>query len=152
MREFLCTGVGIVALVFSILGVVFTTVGLGLATFVRPQVIGITFLCIGSGILTVGVMLAAIRVAAIRRRARLLETGLESRGTIVDVAQNPLVRVNGRHPWVVRYRYEMQGCEYHGNERMMDLPAGYKEGASVTVMYDEARVHVSALKRIWVSA
>lgn len=141
------TGVGIVALVCTILGIVFTSTGLALATFVWPQVIGITFLCIGGGILAVGVGLAAIRLKALRRRAWLLETGLESCGTIVDLVQNPQVRLNGRNPWLVRYQYEVQGCAYQGRETMMDLPAGYERGASVAVMYDPTRVGVSVLNR-----
>jgi hypothetical protein len=146
MRKFLTTGVGIVALVFTIIGTVFTITGLALAIFVRPQNIGFTFLSAGGGFLAVGAGLAAVRFATLRRRAALLETGLESRGTIVDVAQNRYVRLNGRHPWVVRYRYEAEGDEYQGRETMMDLPAGYERGAPVAVIYDPMRLEVSALK------
>jgi hypothetical protein len=83
----------------------------------------------------------------LRQRARLLEMGMESRGTIVDLVQNPFVRVNRRHPWIVRYRYEVDGYEYQGREAMMDLPAGYEQGATVAVMYDPAHADVSALNR-----
>ncbi|MEX2137963.1 MAG: DUF3592 domain-containing protein [Pirellulales bacterium] len=147
MREFLSTAGGIIALVFTILGIVFSTTGLALAIFVRPQDIGITFLGTGGGFLAVGALLTGFRLAALRRRARLLETGLDSRGTIVELVQNPFVRLNGRHPWVVRYRYTVQGCDHAGSESMMDLPAGYTKGASVVVVYDPTRVELSALKR-----
>ena len=147
MREFLTTGAGIVALVCTILGIVFTTTGLVLAAFVRPQSIGITFLYAGGGILAVAVGLTAIRLAALRRRTWLLETGLESCGTIIDLRQNLLVRLNRRHPWLVCYRYEVQGCEYRGREALMDLPAGYEQGASVGVRYDPTRAGVSVLNR-----
>jgi hypothetical protein len=147
MREFLTSGLGIVALVFTILGVVFTGTGLVLALNVWPESIGITVLCSGGSILAVGLVLGAIRLSALRRRAWLLVTGLESRGTIVDLAQNTLVRLNGRHPWVVRYRYEVQGCEYRGRETMMDLPTEYEQGATVAVIYDPMRAEVSVLNR-----
>jgi hypothetical protein len=147
MREFLSTGLGIVALVFTILGVVFSIVGLALTAFVEPQAIGITFFCLGCGFLAVGVGLGAIRLAAIQRRTWLLETGVKANGTIVELAQNMLVRLNGQHPWEVRYQYVVQGCEYQGSETMMDLPAGYAQGASVAVRYDPACVEESALFR-----
>ncbi len=147
MREFLSTGLGVVALVFSILGTVITTTGVVLATFLWPQTIGMIFLYAGGGILVVGVGLASRRLSAMRRRASLLEYGLESQGTIVELAPNPLVRVNGRRPWVVRYRYEIQGLEYQGRESMLDLPEGYVQGGSVVVIYDPMRVEVSALNR-----
>lgn len=146
MREFLTSGIGILALVCTILGVVFTGVGLALTAFVRPQAIGIMFLCAGGVILPAGILFIVMRLAALRRRARILATGMEVHGAIVDIAQSP-VRINGRHPWVVRYRYEVQGSEYEGRETMMDLPAGYEAGASVAVMYDPDQVSVSVLDR-----
>lgn len=147
MREFLTAGVGIVALVFSVLGIVFTTTGLCLTVITGPQTLGILFLCFGGGILAVGVALLAIRLAAIRRRAWLLECGLETSGAIVEVAQNPRVRVHGRRPWVVRYRYEVLGCVYFGRDTMMELPVGYEPGAGVVVKYDQGRPEVSVLLR-----
>jgi hypothetical protein len=147
MREYLSAAGGIVGLVFSILGTVFTCVGLALALVVRPWFIGVIFLCVGSAFLTVGLVLVTLRLGALRRRARLLESGLESRGTIIEAVPNQLVRINHQPTWVVRYRYEVQGCEYHGRESMADLPAGYEPGAGVTVVYDPDRVGVSALKR-----
>ncbi len=148
MREFLSSGVGVAGLVLAILGTVFTLVGFGLAMFVRAQVLGIVFLCVGSANLTVAVLLVMSRLGTLRQRARLLESGYETPGTIVEFAENPLVRVNGRRPWVVRYRYEVEGREHRGSETMMDPPVGYAVGASVVVMYDPDRVGVSTLRRV----
>lgn len=101
----------------------------------------------GGSILAVGLGLAAIRLRELRRRAWFLETGLESFGTIVDLAQNRYIRLYRQNPWVVRYRYEVYGCEYQGCETMMDLPAGYVQGASVAVRYDPTRSGVIVLNR-----
>jgi hypothetical protein len=57
MREFLCTAAGVIGLVLSILGTVFTTTGLFLAALVRPHAIGVVFLCVGGGVLAVGSVL-----------------------------------------------------------------------------------------------
>lgn len=146
MREFLTSGTGIIGLVFTILGIVFTATGAGLAVFVRPPDIGVAFLFLGPGILAVGAAISAIRLATLRRRALLLETGLESIGDIISIRQNLFVRLNRQHPWIVRYRYEVSGREYHGCELMMDLPAGYVLGAKVPVVYDPAHVEVSVLR------
>ncbi len=147
MREFLCTATGVVGLVLSILGTVFTTTGLVLAALVRPHVIGVVFLCVGVGVLAVGSVLVMCRRAVLRWRARLQEQGLEARGTVTEVVQNPFVRVNGRHPWVVRYRYDVQGRTCHGSEAMMEPDPEYRAGATVVVMVDPARVERSVLKR-----
>lgn len=147
MREYLTSGLGIVSLVFTILGTAFTSMGLALIAFPALQTNGFTFLCAGGGFLVVGLGLAAMRLRTIRRRAWLRESGMESRGTIIDVVQNPLVRLNGRRPWIVRYRYEAQGSEYQGRDTMMDLPAEYEQGAGVAVKFNPMQLNESVLNR-----
>jgi Protein of unknown function (DUF3592) len=147
MREFLSTGTGIVGLILSILGGVFTAVGAALTATLWPFPIGIIFLAVGGPIAITGFVLVSLRLAAVRQRARLLREGLQARGTILTLAQNVGVRLNGQHPWVVRYRYEVNGQEHEGRESMMDLPDGYHLGATVTVMYDPARTGLSTLER-----
>jgi hypothetical protein len=147
VREFLSSATGVGGLVLSILGGVFTAVGAALTAALWPLPIGIIFLAVGGALATAGLVLVSLRLAAVRRRESLLRNGLESRGTILVLAQNRRVRVNGRCPWVVRYRYEVDGQEHEGRESMMDLPDGYQQGAAVTVVYDPTRAGFSALKR-----
>ncbi len=146
MREFLSTAAGVVGLILSILGLVFTIVGAALTAALWPFPIGIVFLAVGGPIATAGHGLVSLRLGAVRRRERLLREGLESWGTIITLAQNVGVRINGRHPWVVRYRYEVDGQEHEGRESMMDLPDGYHPGATVAVMYDPSQTVISTLK------
>jgi hypothetical protein len=147
MREFMSTATGIVGLILSILGAVFLTVGAALTAALWPFPIGIVFLVVGSVIATPGFVLVSLRLAAMRRRESLLRNGLESRGVIIGLAQNMGVRVNGQSPWGVRYRYEVDGQEHEGRESMMDLPDGYRQGATVAIVYDPNRAELSALQR-----
>ena len=147
MREFMSAATGIVGFILSILGTVFLTAGAVMTAALWPFPIGIVFLAVGSLIATPGLVLVSLRSTAMRRRARLLRNGLESRGVIIGLTQNVGVRVNGQHPWVVRYRYEVDGQEHEGRESVMDLPDGYRQGASVAVVYDPDHTELSALKR-----
>jgi hypothetical protein len=147
MREFMSAATGIVGFILSILGTVFCTVGAVLTAVLWPFPIGLVFLSVGSVIATAGLVLVSLRLAAMRRRARLLKNGLESCAVIIELRQNASVRVNGRFPWIVRYRYVVDGQEHEGRESMMDLPDGYCQGATVAVVYDPERTELSALQR-----
>jgi hypothetical protein len=68
-----------------------------------------------------------------RRRA-----GATTSSTIVAVRRNRYVRVNRRHPWKVRYRYEVEGEFFDKSEELWDLPAGYAGGPAVAAE-DDAR-------------
>jgi hypothetical protein len=67
---------------------------------------------------------------------------------VVDVSQNWRVRVNRRHPWIVRYRYQAGGADHQGEDSVMDLPAEVKAGEQVAVAYDPADPRRSVLKDI----
>ena len=70
MREFLSTATGIVGLILSILGGVFTAVGAALTAALWPFPIGIIFLAVGGPIATAGFVLVSLRLAAVRQRAK----------------------------------------------------------------------------------
>lgn len=158
-RDFFATGSGVVALVFSILGLAFLTVGAGFAfallandatdrptTVDEPRwVIGITFLIIGAGFAAVGMTLGWRRFASLRRREALRKYGRPATGTITSVEQNVSVRVNRRHPWIVRYDYRVDGMHYQGTESTFDLPVGLAPGAQIGIRYDGQAPRRSAL-------
>jgi hypothetical protein len=149
-RDFFARGSGIVALVFSILGLAFLTVGAGFAfellaneatdrsaTVGEPRwVVGVTFLSIGAGFAAVGMTLGWRRVASLRRGEALRKYGRPATATIISVEQNVSVRVNRRHPWIVRYDYSVGGTQYNGTESTFDLPVGLEPGAQIGIRYD----------------
>ena len=103
------------------------------------------FVVLGAAVGAVGLGLWAWRRSELKARERLREHGLHCDGVILDVVQNMRVRVNRRHPWVVRYSYQAAGTEYEGEETVMDLPEAFKAGSRVAVVYDPADPSRSAL-------
>ena len=160
-RDFFASGSGVVALVFSILGLTFLTVGAGFAfallaneatdrstTVSEPRwVLGVTFLSIGAGFAVVGVTLGWRRIALLRRGEALRKYGRPATATITSVEQNVSVRVNRRHPWIVRYDYNVGGMQYQGTESTFDVPLEIKPGAQVGIRYDGEDPRRSALER-----
>ena len=159
-RDFFASGSGVVALVFSILGLAFLTVGAGFAFALLANevtdrstgvgesrgVLGVTFLSIGAGFAAVGMTLGWRRVASLRRREALRKYGRPATGTITSVEQNVSVRVNRRHPWIVRYDYHVGGMPYHGIESTFDMPVGLEPGAPISIRYDGEDPRRSALE------
>lgn len=162
MREFLTSGKGILSLVFTILGAVFTPIGalvlvgaLASQSAGAPGAVGAgvgagggIFLTVGLVLGAVGLWLGALRKAEIRKRARLRDHGVACEGTVVDVKQDFRVRVNRQYPWLVRYRYAAGGQEHENEERVMDLPPAIEKGAKVSIVYDAADPRQSALKNV----
>lgn len=146
-REFLASGTGVAALVLLSLGAVFLVIVVPMAAFGVPSQVVLPAAGVCLAPLIVGLLLAARRAAVVRRRERLRRAGTASSGTISDVRQSPWVRVNRRHPWKVRYRYEAEEAAYEATEVFWDLPAGYVIGASVGVVYDASDPSRSMLRR-----
>jgi hypothetical protein len=159
-RDFFASGSGIVALVFSILGLAFLTAGASVAfvflaneatdrstTAGEPHwVVCVTFLSIGAGFAAVGMTLGWRRIASLRRGEALRKYGRPATGTITSVEQNVSVRVNRRHPWIVRYDYSVDGMQYHGSESTFDVPVGLEPGAQIGIRYDGGDPRRSALE------
>lgn len=159
-RDFFASGSGIVALVFSILGVAFLTTGAGVAwarlanattgwstTPGEPHwLIAVIFLSLGAGFAAVGMTLGWRRLALLRRGEALRQHGRPATGTITSVQQNVSVRVNRRHPWIVQYEYRVGGMQYRGIERTFDVPAGLQPGSQVGIRYDGEDPRRSALE------
>lgn len=159
-RDFFARGSGIVALVFSILGLAFLTVGAGVALALSTRaatdrwttggeprwVLGAIFLSLGAAFAGVGMTLGWRRIASLRRGEALRKDGWPATGTITSVEQNVSVRVNGRHPWIVRYEYQVGGVQYHGTERTFDAPVGLEPGAQIGIRYDGEDPRRSALE------
>jgi hypothetical protein len=161
-REFLTSASGILALVFTILGVVFFGAGAVMVAFGSvSQVadapfavsgtlwgIGVPFLIIGGIVGTVGIVIGMRRMRLLRLREQLRAHGHSVDATIVHVSQEFRVRVNRRHPWLIQYQYEVGGVAYRGSETMMESPAEYVVGATVVVRYDPSDPAQSTLERV----
>src|SRR5947209_5323450 len=95
-RLLLTDGWSIVALVFGLLGFIFSLVGAGLTLGVVTALVGIPFLLLGLAFLGTGGGMLVWRYQAAQKIVSVLREGAATRGQIVDVQENYHTRINGR--------------------------------------------------------
>ena len=127
---------GIVALVFGLLGVIFSFVGAGLTLVIVTAFVGIPFLLIGLIFLVVALAVGTWRYDHARQVVNVLRIGKSTQGQITDVREDYSVRVNRRHPWVIRYQFQVNGRNCEGSVRTLN-PAGasLQTGNMVWILY-----------------
>jgi hypothetical protein len=112
----------IAGLIFSLLGFVFGVVGTGLTISLVAAFVGLPFAGLGVLFLGGGIPIVVWRYQVAHRTVEVLEQGEATVGKIVSVHQNYQVRVNGRYPWTVEYRYEVSGHPYSGKVTTLSRP------------------------------
>ena len=115
-------GQAIAAMVFTLLGAVFTAVGLPLTLALVPAPVGMPFSALGLFLLAWGIAVLVRRYRVCDRTVEVLRDGEATVGEIVSVTQNFHVRVNGRYPWTVEYYYEVDGRDYSGKVTTLSRP------------------------------
>jgi hypothetical protein len=121
--------------VFTILGVIFSCVGLAMLLAIT-FLIGILFTLLGFGFLGGGLAALIWRYQKARVTVRVLQVGQAARGEIVSVEQNYNVTVNGRNPWLVVYHFTVQGRNYQGQVSTLNSLGGhFQAGKPVSVLY-----------------
>jgi len=129
-------GGAIAALVFGILGFVFSLVGAGLTLGVITAIVGIPFLILGMVFLASALVLILWRYQNAHKVVTVLRDGQARRGQIIEMGQNYFVRINWRYPWVIRYRFQVDGQDYEGKVTVMNPPGeAYQAGKAVWVLY-----------------
>jgi hypothetical protein len=108
--------------------------------------VGIPFLLIGLAFLVSGGFVVGWRYPEAQKVVRVLREGESATGQIVDLQENYSVRVNGRHPWVIRYEYSVNGQTYAGKVTTLNRPdAQLQSGKAVRVLYLAAEPKRSAI-------
>jgi hypothetical protein len=129
-------GWAIAALVFDLLGFIFSVVGAVLTIAIITAFLGIPFFLLGLGFLIAGVFLFIWRYQKSQKVVSVLRIGQAKRGKITGLEQNYHVRINGRYPWVIRYQFQADGQDYEGDVSVMNQPGeAYQAGNEVWVMY-----------------
>jgi hypothetical protein len=65
-----------------------------------------------------------------------MKYGEPALGQVTTVEENLLVRVNGRHPWIIGYQFQAGGQVYHGRASTLKQPAPYfLPGREVYVLF-----------------
>ncbi|MGB8646423.1 MAG: DUF3592 domain-containing protein [Anaerolineae bacterium] len=129
-------GAAITGFVFLLLGLVFTLVGTGLTLGRVTAFVGIPFAIIGPLFLIVGLALGFWRYGQARQVIQVLREGQATEGQIIGVQENYSVRVNNRHPWLIRYQFQMSGRTFEGRVTTLNTPgAGLQAGKKAFVLY-----------------
>ena len=129
-------GWAIASFVFILLGVIFSLVGAPLALVVVTAFVGIPFVGLGLLLLVAGVILAVWRYRETQNMMDVLRIGEAVEGQIVQVEENLHVRVNMRHPWVIRYQFLVNGQTVEGQVSTFNPPgAALQPGRKAYVLY-----------------
>lgn len=94
----------------------------------------------------VGALLHALGAWQRRRTLELFRIGEEARGKVLSVELDTSQRINRRHPWRVRYRFESNGRAHEGKATFWtpDRP-DVEVGARVVVLFAPGRPSRSLL-------
>lgn len=123
---------------FTILvnGVTFFPLGLGLALARINLPLGIVFVGLGLGLMAAGGAIFSRRYGAAKRTVEVLRSGLPAEGRVESVKEVTYIRVNGRHPWVIQYTFDVGGKRYMGNVRTLSVPGPHLQpGRRIWALY-----------------
>jgi hypothetical protein len=133
-RWLLTDGWSIAAFVFILLGGTFAITGLGLIAGIITAIIGIPFALLGIAFLGGGLGIAYWRYQMAQNALNVLRHGQSTRGEISSVEPNYNVRVNGRNPWTIGYRFTLDGQEYTGTVSTLNTPQ-VEPGNPTAILY-----------------
>ncbi|MEX2162588.1 MAG: DUF3592 domain-containing protein [Anaerolineales bacterium] len=112
----------IASFVFVILGGTFSLTGVGLTAGIITAFIGIPFLLLGLAFLGGGMGLLYWRYTLAQNALKVLRDGQATRGEITALEQNYSVRINGRNPWTISYKFSLDGKDYEGKVTTLNDP------------------------------
>lgn len=122
---------GIVAL----LGAIFTGLGILLTLGIVTAFVGIPFVGFGVVMLAISSPILLRRRRAAQQTVEVLREGEVTEGEITEVRQNYTVRKNLQHPWIIGYRFQMNGKAYTGAVSSYNRPEELRPGRPVYVIY-----------------
>jgi len=122
--------------IFLLLGLIFTMVGGGLTLGIITAFVGIPFLALGLLFLGGGGAVLYWRYQTAQNAVNVLRLGQATQGEITGLDQNYNVRINGRNPWKIYYKFTLDGQDYEGSVGTLNTP-GYElqPGSPAVVLY-----------------
>ena len=112
----------IAALVFGIIGVVFSMLGVGLIFGIVTAFVGIIFLPPGLAFLGAGVFTFINRYQKALKIVYVLRDGEATTGKISQIEEDLSVMINEKHPWNIDYEYQVNGQPYTGKVTTLHQP------------------------------
>lgn len=135
-RWMLTDGWTIASFVFVIVGGSFSLTGVGLTAGIITALIGIPFLLLGLVMLGGGAGMLYWRFTLAQNALNVLRHGLATRGEITGIEQNYSVRVNGRNPWTISYKFSLDGKDYEGKVTTLNNPPTFlAPGNPAAILY-----------------
>jgi hypothetical protein len=135
-RWLLTDGWTIGGLVITIVGGSFSVTGAGLTVGIITAFVGIPFLLLGLVMLAGGLAVLVWRYDLAQKAMNVLRHGLSTKGEITSLEPNYSVRINGRTPWTIGYKFSLDGNEYEGNVSTLNNPsADLAPGNPAAVLY-----------------
>lgn len=135
-RWLLTDGWTIAAIVITIVGGSFSITGAGLTVGIITAFVGIPFLFFGLLMLFGGVGVLAWRYDLAQKAVNVLRHGQATRGEITSLDQNYSVRISGRNPWTISYKFTLDGAEYEGRVTTLNNPStDLAPGSPAVVLY-----------------
>lgn len=126
----------VAALIFTFIGGIFSITGAGLTIGIITAFVGLPFLALGLLFLMGGVGVLVWRYQIAEKRVKVLKEGIAIEGEIIDLIDNPSVRVNGRIPWKITYIFNLDGEEYSGTVSTLNPPGTHlAPGTPAVILY-----------------
>ncbi len=134
----------VVSMVFAMLGGIFSFVGIILTLGIITAFVGIPFAIFGGISLALGLASLSKRYRHAQQVVEVLRNGEPVEGRIESVEENTMVRINGRHPWAIRYRFRLDGIDYEDSVSTQNPPT-LQPGGPACVLYLPGRPEFHAL-------
>ena len=129
-------GWAVAAGIVGLIGVIFTGLGILLTLGIITAFVGIPFIVIGVLFLLFSSPIFYSRKQKAQQVVNVLRHGEVTRGEIVRIERNYHVRMNSQYPWVIHYRFRMNGQDYGGEVRSYTEPgAELQPGQEAAVLY-----------------
>lgn len=124
------------AAIFVLIGSIFTLVGGGLTLGIITAFVGLPFLGLGLLFLFGGLGIIYWRYQLAANSANVLKLGLATEGEITALEPNYSVRVNGRTPWNIKYKFSLDGKDYEGSVGTLNDPSfALQAGSPAVILY-----------------
>jgi membrane protein implicated in regulation of membrane protease activity len=143
-RLLMADGWAVGSMIIAMIGGIFAFVGIILTFGIITAFVGIPFTIFGGIALGLGLASLSKRHRHARQVVEVLRNGEPVEGRIESVEENTMVRINGRHPWAIRYRFRLDGIDYEGSVSTQNPPS-LQPGGPACVLYLPGRPEFHAL-------
>ena len=134
------------ALIFALIGGIFSVAGAGLTIGIITAFVGLPFLGMGLLFFFSGAAVLVWRYQITEKRVKVLKEGIAIEGEIIDLVENVNVRVNGRTPWKISYAFNLPEDTYEGTVTTLNPPGPQlAPGNPIVILYLEDSPQFSSI-------